>query len=270
MHEAVPARMEEQNIIIRDPSAWRDEISKLFSRDASLENITLTVTIQVYGPLRDEEEWTRVDRNPWDEELADYDENYHIRILNPLTQEWVSAIRSTFEASGLSHGERDKHSKITFNFDIAPPTDIDRFARGRLAHSEPRILTRLSSLLRSTFRPHTASLEGTISGSPCWCQLQERESCIAILPRGRSYPIKRESHVQARLDELRAHWLDESMQNYAGYELEERKRIGSPGIEQLRGHVDKEGLRCLRLAKEHWDDAYCEGGENEEEDELRK
>lgn len=261
--------MEVQHIAVRDPSTWRDEISKVFTRNASLENTTLTVTIQVYGPLRDEEEWARVDRNPWDEEVSDYDDKYHIRVLNPLTQDWVSAINSTFEASELPRGEGDKLSKVTFNVDITPPTDIPRFARGRLGQSEPRILTRLSSLLRSIFRPHAVSLEGQISGSPCWCQLQQRESCIAILPPGRSYPVKRESHVQAKLDELRAYWLDESMQNYSGYDLEERKRIGSPGIEQLRGHVDKEGLRCLRLAKEHWDDAYWKEEGDEQEDELR-
>lgn len=258
--------MERQNIVVRHPSAWQGDVSDFFTSMSPSKNVTLTITIHVYGPLRSDEDWTRVDKDPADEDFSALDTEYHTRVLDPLMRTWISTIKSTFPAPQRGCSDDDKLAKLIFDFDITPPTDIDRMARNRLAQAEPRTLTRLAALLRATFCAHATSLEGVISGSPCWCRLQEQEHCIAALPPGRSYPAKRESHMQATLDELRAHWLDESMKNFAGYELEERKRIGDPTVEDFKGHFDSEGRRCLRLAKEHWEDAHWGGSGVDEEE----
>ncbi|KAK4621859.1 hypothetical protein CLAFUW4_06753 [Fulvia fulva] len=45
------------------------------------------------------------------------------------------------------------------------------------------------------------------------------------------------------------------MGHFSGYFLEERKRL-KPNLETLKGHFDKRAMKCLRLAKEHWDDEH--------------
>lgn len=245
--------MERQKITVHNPSRFSDEISKFFSGASRLEQSVLTITICVYGPLRSDEEWTRVEKHPVNEASSEQDTKYDTRVLQPLIQEWASAMKSTAGLPGIERVEEDKLSKVIFDFNMTPPTDIDETARRKLSQSEPRTITRLSVLLHASFRSSAISFEGVVSGSSCWCSLQQQEKYIAAFPKGQSYPMRRESHMQEKLNYLRAHWLDESMEHFGGYPLKDRKKIGDPSIEVLKAHCGEDGIRCLRLAKEHWE-----------------
>lgn len=188
--------MAQRNVAQR-PSDLHDLCARLsVETDAEIH-----LTLQLYKPLTG----THIEA---------LDTTFGARVLEPLYYEWTNAIR---DANLPTPGHGPLTAALRFIVDITRPLMPDPNATNFIQY-EARALMRITGLLHSKFRDRGA-LEGTIIGAPCWCLLNESEKHIA-LPKGRSWPVSRASHVKA----------GDSRSNAAA--------------------------TCVRLAREHWDDEH--------------
>lgn len=191
----------EQQYAAKTPSQLQD----LWPQLATSEDEEIHLILQMYTLLPNAEV----------EGIAgEVDETIGPRVLEPLYTEWAKAITN---ASFSDPSQVTNVARWRFILDISRPPIHKPNARLWEAY-EARGLARITTVLRSIFRDR-GTLEATIVGAPCWCILAESEKHV-MLPKGRSWPLQRNSHVQ----------------------------VGEPATSQAR--------TCLRLSKDHWDDEH--------------
>jgi hypothetical protein len=174
------------------------------------------------------------------------------KVIDLIFSEWADAIKGAALPALPKENPPLHQPRICFIFDVRGPSHLaDKFI---VRHDAPG-LHRITALLERRLR-QLGTVEATISGVECWCKLQKMLKHIAM-PQGKSYPLYRESHGKREVEEVRAKWRDPEYSNavmLGGSRLSyEERSVSDFNWEDHKGLFER---KCLKLAREHWDDEY--------------
>lgn len=201
------------------------------------------IRLHLYSSLL-EEGWDIIETQDWQEKAG-----RGRKVIDPIYSLWATAIREVPLPPSFSIRAPDL--QLEFVFDILRPPHMASFFPAEFEH---RGLHRITSLFKHKFKS-VGKLSATLQNAPCWCKLAETEKHIA-LPKDQSYPIIRESHGHDGIQWIKEHWRDPAHHNavFGGSQLryEERLKVDF-NPDDHKGSFDR---KCLKLAREHWDDEY--------------